>query len=323
MPRIFGRDVLPDHPLEPKLVPLDAAAGPARFVAQNWRYDWRVTEAREQILLTHVCGPTSPAGLRDCYDGYFRTCVCRGDPCEYTQECNRPSRVTGPLRRDAELCRVVCLNAFREAAHESVPYASAVAPDAWPARLTEWIAARRAERGILGVRALLVDLFQAWNRWSKLDRRPAWASFWADVEPVLSRSDWPDAVRDALGLGPYGAGSWLVLLRYQAKDAWPCYRPTSLDADWQAWHVFSPPGRPYGYTMDLSPAGGRCCPEVIHSPRALDIAHWTGHIGRTEAGAGEYTGYDLEALRRRHYGVLRRDFPGAGADWLPPVAGTV
>lgn len=104
------------------------------------------------------------------------------------------------------------------------------------------------------------------------------------------------------------------MLRYEVRDVGQCYRPTCLEADWQPWHITSPPGEPTGFTMDLSAAGGSCCPEVIHRRLPLRIEHWTGHLERTSTPPGDV---GLEQLRQRHYNAMRARFPKAGEDWLP------
>jgi hypothetical protein len=314
MPRIFGRDAPPDHPLEAKLAPLDQVQGSSRFIAENWRHDWRVPGPREDVVVGRTRDPACPPDLAACYREYRTTCICHGAPSEYLQGGNQSNLVASALRRDTWLCRAVCLDSFRLAAAEAMPGPRAQSPDAWRPWLTDQIAEAKRGRGLLGLRDLLEELFSAWNGWSRLDDRPAWASFWDDAAPFAAGPDWADRMRDAFGLGGYGDGSWLVLLRYQVADVGLCYRPTSLDADWQPWHVLSPPGEAFGYTVDLSASGGRCCPEVIHAPMPLHIGHWTGQIGRVETPSREY---DLQALRARHYGALRTRFGRAGDSWLP------
>jgi hypothetical protein len=316
MARIFGRDASPDHPLQAKLAPLDTATTTDRFVAENWRCDWRVALERERVAVSYVCEANAEPLLEGCYRRYHDACICHGNPCEYCGPSNHFNLISGPIRRDTQLCRVVCLNtrAFRESASEQLPRARVGRH--WGSWLDAEIDAARRERGILGVRDLLTDLFRAWNNRDGIDDRPVWASFWADVAPLVSRPRWADRLRDALGLGLYESEQWLVLLRYEVKEVGQCYRPTCLDADWQPWHIVSPPGEPTGFAMDLSGAGV-CCPEVIHHPIALRIDQWTGDIDRTSTFPGEE---GLAVLRTRHYYALRAGFPRAGRDWLPEAA---
>lgn len=317
MPHIFGRNAPPDHPLESKLAGCDAAANSDRLVAETWRYDWRVSPDRERTAATQLCAAVAQPALRHAYGDYFHACICHGAPCEYVSACNSSNVLPVGMSDLNYLCRVLCLNTqpFQLAAQQS-PALAKYAPD-WEAWLDRSIEEARRSRGVLGLRDLLTDLFDAWNNWKGLNQRPTWASSWEDVKPVLLQPDWPDQLRDAFGLGGYGANQWLVVLRYERKKAGCCYRPTCLDADWQPWHMISPPHRPTGYALDLSEAGGRCCPEVIHAPFPLDIDHWTGDIGRTASLSGKL---GTEALRRRHYRELRTRFPKSGTGWLPPSA---
>jgi len=315
MPHVFGRIAAPEHPLSQKLAVYDGTAAFDGLIAETWRYDWRVSPGREQVAVGHLCGPGSDSELRRSYRQYHGACICRGNPCEYCHSSNHGNRVPG-ISRHTRLCRVVCLNEaiFRQAALESLPEVRAARD--WGAWLNQRLGEEHTQRGAVGQRQFVSRLFAAWNNWRGRDKRPVWASFWADVEPLAAQPDWADGLRDAFGLGTIGADQWLVLLSYELKDVGECYRPTCLEADWQPWHTLSPPGQPYGYAMDLSPEGGRCCPEVVHAPISLEMAHWTGQIDRTTRGLGEY---DLHALRGRQYRVLQERFARAGADWLPAL----
>jgi hypothetical protein len=315
---IFGRDAAADHPLEAKLAPLDTAAGSDRFVGQNWRWDWRVSEPREQQLLAYMADlerVEHDPSLQSCYRKYYTARICHGSPVEYVHPCNRGNLVPG-IARHYELAHVVCLNRFREAAQEGLPEARVIPPDKWGAWLDEKVETAR-QGGLVGVREFVLTLFHAWNKWGRIDQRPAWASFWADVEPLLAGPSWADRVRDGLGLGMVEANRWLLVLRYQVREVVCCVRPTCLDADWKPWHFPSPEGEKTGFTMDLTlGTNGTCCPEVIHSPIRLNIAHWTGHIDRTSRSPSEY---DIGELRHRHYQRLRARFGGRVPDWLPAL----
>jgi len=148
-----------------------------------------------------------------------------------------------------------------------------------------------------------------------MNQRPAFAVAWADVEPLLAGENWPDRLRDALGMGHVQAGQWLAVIRYQVRDVSPWIRPTSLDADWTPWHFPSPPGEPTGRAMDLAiGAGGLCCAEVIHQPRELKIEQWTGLLGRTTESPDTRP---VDDVRRRHHERLRQRFGPALLRWMP------
>lgn len=310
MPRIFGRDAPSNHALEAKLTPLDTVGSSERFIAHNWRHDWRVFEPREQQVVGHIAGMQGDPALKSCYDQYHRECICAGCPPEYRQVCNDRNLLPG-IVRDSWLARVVPLDHFKKAAGEQLPEVRAV--PTWDAWLEDTIG-RARQRGFIGLREFLARLFHAWNNWSEHDQRPAWASFWADVEPLLAASTWPDRVRDALGLGKVPANKWLIVLRYRVKDVPCCIRPTCLDADWVPWHFPSPPAETTGITMDLDSGNiGMCCPEVIHQPIALNIEHWLGHMGKTSRTPNEH---DMADLRRRHHERLRSRFGDALGEWM-------
>jgi hypothetical protein len=314
MPRIFDRAVEPTHPLEPLLGQMEGlATSSERFIAHNWRHDWRVAPLREARLLEQVVARIDE-GLSpcSCYKGYYVNSVCRGTPPEYALACNQDNHVR--ISRRNWLARVLCLNHLREAAAEALPEVRMLPPDRWGA----WLDARVEHTrlgGFLALRDFVDTMFSAWNNWSGKDQRPAWASFWADVEVLLNGPDSADHIRNAVGMARVNAGDWLVVLRYRVSEVPGCIRPTSLDADWNPYHFPSPRDEVTGFAMHLSSgAAGLCLPEVIHTPFDLTIEHWYPWIGRTTAPVAET---DLAGMRKHHHERLVARFGNRVLDWMP------
>jgi len=282
-----------------------------RFIAHNWRHDWRVNEERENCLLQEL--PLQQKCLRNCYSTYLNDCVCNGNPPHYLAKCNIPNVIHG-LVRDYYLVRVISLSAFYDAAFESIPEVEMQNRNMWSGWLDSKISEAR-KKGVVAIRDLILQLFKSWNKWSKRNQRPVWASFWPDVEPLLSAPAWADRVRDAFGLGKIGANEWLILLRYKVKEVTPCLLPTSLEADWVPWHFPSPPNEMRGRTMDLNIGpSGLCCPEVIHHPVDLKIEHWSNHIDRTSTSPDET---DVSEFRQLHFQRLCDRFGDKVKYWMP------
>lgn len=313
MGKVFDRDVSPGHPLEAPLLKLDGVRTSERFIAHNWRHDWRVCEFREQRLLEHFAESPGHAELRPSYERYYDNCLCRGSPPDYLHQCNAPNLYV-PISPRNWLGRLVCLNTFSAAAREALPEVAAMAPRDWATWLDAAVATRR-ELGPVALRQFVDALLQAWNKWPGRNLRPTFASFWADVEPLLDGPAWPDRLRDALGMGHIEAENWVIVLRYQVREVPGCVRPTSLEAGWTPWHFPSPRGEIAGRAMDLELLGaGLCCREVVHRPVPLQIQHWAGCLGRTSTSP---TGIHLDELRRRHHQRLRERLGDELLHWMP------
>ena len=95
------------------------------------------------------------------------------------------------------------------------------------------------------------------------DKRPAFATLLTEVTEELDRDDWPDALRDRLGLAHYSPTAEpepVALCRYsvatvvrEAETGFPITMPTVLDSEpWE--HYFpAPKALRYGRAMALLP----------------------------------------------------------------------
>ena len=299
MARIFGREAPLDHPLEARLAALDGSATAAAFIAETWRYDGRVCPAREGEATGRLCHPTAAS----VFGTPIWPTTTRGSARAF------PRSMVGPATRRTSLTDSIPIPC---SAAWSASITSARPPPRGCRRWREWRrrsgtrgwTAKLRREGCAGpnpeLRPLLERLFEAWNKWSELDERPAWVSSWEYVEPLLAEESWADRVRDALGLGGFREHQWLVLLRYAAEEVDRYYRPSCLEAGWQPWHMISPPEEPTGFAMGLSGGTRPCSPEVIHVPMDLHAAHWTGYLDRTSTSrvGAESDGGSADSPRR-------------------------
>lgn len=107
----------------------------------------------------------------------------------------------------------------------------------------------------------LTEFCEVWN--SKCDLRPAFSTLLSEVVDALERKDWPDRLRDILGLAHYSPSAGpepVVLCKYSIKDIsreaktkFPMAMPTVLDSTpWE--HYFPAPGAlQCGRAMALTP----------------------------------------------------------------------
>lgn len=144
-------------------------------------------------------------------------------------------------------------------------------------------------------KALLEEVCRSLNR-NPNAIRPRFAAFAQELEDDIDAADWPERLRDRLGLahlpptlthGPYP----VVLMRYTVKDtaeratrlgaAHALAVPTALDSEpYEIFHP-SPRGLNYGRTLNLSGAGdcNQLASEVLH----LRIDYTPPHIWKVGA----------------------------------------
>ncbi|MBF0307532.1 MAG: hypothetical protein HQL41_18015 [Alphaproteobacteria bacterium] len=141
----------------------------------------------------------------------------------------------------------------------------------------------------------------------------------------LAAGDWPDRLRDRLGLGHYRPTTVkpqipVLAVRYRVEDvvkrakkllaAFPLAVPTVLDGDLCEWFFPSPAGLPYGRTLQLD--GDADCRRKVAEVLSLRVPYKPDHIEAIgfirEAGAKAFD--DPSAARREHLECLRRDPQG-------------
>jgi hypothetical protein len=128
----------------------------------------------------------------------------------------------------------------------------------------------------------LDDILEQWSTADRVDARPVFSGFWADVEDLFvptERDDWADQMRNRLGLlhlnpakrlGPIS----VIVFRYRVRDipklpgtprnTAPLVPPTVLDSALSSAFCPAPPGNLNGQTLDLACSGSEPCGEVLH-----------------------------------------------------------
>ena len=154
------------------------------------------------------------------------------------------------------------------------------------------------------------------------DRRPAFVAPFAEIQNILSRSDWANRLRDALGLGHIrpsaGNPTPVVLLQYNlervhnahiGKPAWAA-SPTVLDdvprtmpnpCFFPAPQSASPDG--YGFTIDLDLTDTTSKQEFLHG----HIAYKLDDFRRIGEITTEISSSQIEQARRKHRDLLAND----------------
>ena len=154
------------------------------------------------------------------------------------------------------------------------------------------------------------------------DRRPAFVAPFAEVEDILNQPDWPNRLRDALGLGhikPWaGNPMMVVLMQYNlirvhnahlGKPAWaasptvlddvpgqmpnPCFFPAPMAASTDG----------YGYTVDLATAGATYRKEFLHG----HIAYALADIRRIGEVSSDVSHARIVDARKQHLELLKDD----------------
>jgi len=117
----------------------------------------------------------------------------------------------------------------------------------------------------LNARRFLEDLCETWNTAVRRDRRPSFAAFLDEVEEDLEATDWPNRLRDRLGLSHYdvldgGRPIPVALMRYRVEAVLEAAGdaedrafavPTVLDGELNTHFFPSPAEASYGRTLGL------------------------------------------------------------------------
>ena len=124
----------------------------------------------------------------------------------------------------------------------------------------------RADNGNDDARHAVQKFFDEWNNQHR-DARPAFATFYDQVQQEADCSDWPHALRDRLGLGHYGYADGVplpvALMRYSLADVFSAQKsqqlkaafavPTVLDGGMHEFFFSVPREYGYGATVYLVP----------------------------------------------------------------------
>ena len=128
--------------------------------------------------------------------------------------------------------------------------------------------------------------------------RPTFAALLEEIEGVFEQTDWPDRVRDLLGLlhfnpGTVGRNIDILVFRYPVNSVTklqgapanerPLAPPTVLDMRFSAAFCPGPKGFDTGFVIDLSGGGASPRREVVHPTSPYEPSHlWkTGTITKS------------------------------------------
>jgi hypothetical protein len=301
--------------------------------AENYILDERVSESRETDFLSlsgfDKAQPASRADWYEQHTNYTRLRVARcGSPhgalaVTFTSENIGASLDVNPAE---DVVRVETIEGLCGLAQ----WLSAADARALIQRMLD---ARGAGQPIpLDVEAQLKKWLKKAN--DSKDSRPSFVAPFAEVEPLLKRPDWPNRLRDALGLGHIRATSAgdkpILLMQYSLERvrveyfgaivaAWAA-SPTVLDDVAQAGpspHFFPAPASAssgYGFTVDLDVSDATFKREFLHAPIAYELRD----IQRIGLVTTDVTMKQIENARSLHRSLLQADLKHFGDLLLRP-----
>jgi hypothetical protein len=159
--------------------------------------------------------------------------------------------------------------------------------------------------------AVVESFLRTWNMSNVRDGRPAFATFKNEVADDLARPDWPDRLRDRLGLAHYDCKAGpipIALMEYSVAEVKSATRlatgiakfttPTVLDSG--PWPFFfpAPAELPCGRTMALYQVASDndLLAEILH----FRMTYGRDHIARLDEIRTPPAAFDLRALRNHH-----------------------
>lgn len=283
-----------------------------RATADNMWFEERVSPPRLAAFEEQVNSPDAPDHLPDRQSWYWKRFVRYGEPTPDTFAADlEPARLgPGPLEPFQPIVR---LEDLRTPLHDQ------------GLALVDLESARRENQT-----AVLDRFLASWN--DVRDARPAFAAWKDQVLDEVAAPDWPDRLRDRLGLAHYDPTAGpipVVLMQYTVQDVLDeaaslglphaFTAPTVLDS--APWPYFFPAPKelPYGRAMPLAPTGddNQLLAEMLH----IRLTYTRDHIldfGEIRRRPGAF---DLRNLRNHHLMALqlasdRYDFgeeiPGEG-----------
>jgi hypothetical protein len=265
-----------------------------RASADNMWFEERVSPARWQHFESIAPDMPSPAALAAWQQDYCATYVQTDNPDTFRDDL-RPARLVPGLldtyQRIARLERV-------------------------PATLLNEVGLTFDDliRAFDQANHAVLDAFLL--RWKvRRDGRPAFATWKDELIDELRFPDWPDRIRDRLGLAhhnPDGSGSIPVILMvydvasvlrsaadHGIRDG--IVSPTVLDSPPWPWFFPSPAGLAYGRTMSLSADSTQLLAEFLH----VGMTYTRGHIARLGEIKRPVGSVDMRGLRNHHLATVR------------------
>jgi hypothetical protein len=281
--------------------------GEARAEGDNIWFEERVSAARQHVFEDAAAGASGADSLRRRHIDYWKTWVMVSEDIPHTFLAELAPADLGSQVID-ECQTIIRLEALDRPLGK------------W------WLSFDELEKAhkIQDI-PVLQGFLDVWNDSNIRDHRPAFAAWKDEVLSELAADDWPDQLRDRLGLAHYNPASAgpipVALMEYTvqevkaeaAKQGLPiCFTaPTVIDSG--PWPYFFPAPRelPYGRAMALDPVDDekRLLAEMLHIRLTYRPVHIVkiGHIHRPPAAR------ELRELRNRHLlavqaASLRGDF---------------
>lgn len=263
----------PKPPLLQKLMTdLVTSADPLRIAyAHNYLFEERVTAARQEAYEgTMELANADFKSWKDRHVDYLyrKVWVGHGEVPETFEADNGDALLTG-LDEDQRVVRV-----------ERFDEALAVMGTDLPAVEAQRAAFRRGKAKAPDARAFLEELCERWNRQVRRQDRPAFSAFLDDVETEIDAPDWPDRLRNRLGLSHYHVHDPanpipIALMSYRVAEvldsagpgASSFAVPTVLDGKLNAHFFPAPSGVGYGRTLGLQPDPN--CELLV-----AEVLHW-------------------------------------------------
>jgi hypothetical protein len=167
-----------------------------------------------------------------------------------------------------------------------------------------------------GEHATVDEFLSVWNDSSVRDHRPAFAAWKDQLSGELDGDDWPDRLRDRLGLEHYKGDDLpmpVALMEYRVFDVMqeagtvgvtgPVVVPTALDTRPGPYFFPSPREMPYGRVMSLAPilSDDDLLAEMLH----VRMPYRRNHIARLGTIDRQPSPHDLKGLRNNHLHALR------------------
>ena len=332
---VFSRVGEDAHPYDAALNACATSGEPLHAaMAQNIRYDHRVSERREQRFDGLGHQPRSFDALQQACVDYFEEQIrWRSDPDSLGEPWNAQNILVGGvenhrrIKAEARLGRILDLNGLlhplKVAAEAGIaPFSDAIRALNSEAQLGRYLDSQLANTSLAQREAFLASVFHALGCAKQRPFQPTWVTAWDDLEPVLDQG--PERWLEIMGVAKATGERWLIVLKYSVEDAGTLVRPTILDTNWQGRHFPSPPPADLclgGHPVDLAGAAstmivGRLAREYIHcevTPRLEDWISAGRQIKRTISPSPG----GILTQRQRHHLRLLAVYGESIRDWMP------
>jgi len=326
---VFDRRLPGGHPYDPALDQHAASDTDCACVAQNIRYDHRVSPEREAMFDASSRRPRSARELRRGFEDYLRDNVREASDPDFSSHLLNGQNVvvggTANLKRldpRIELGRIIRLNALLHplmvAAEKNPGLFGKTDAFNSPPRFREFLETKctgSAADSADFVRRVLDGLNLAGAR---APYHTNWVARWDQLEPTLSSG--AERWATCVGLRLPDPGEWLIVLRYSIEDVGTLVRPTVLDAGWHSCHFPSPrrlAPEIGGHPVDLGPRthwSSDLLAEYLHAQIEYRFEYWEA-AGRRLQKANSSTSCSLINCRSDHRDRLQSKY-GPLEDWM-------